>query len=53
MLYASPWLIGFCLFTFGPMIASLLLAFTDFTISSLSPNVVGFANFQHSVGTLA
>lgn len=49
VLYASPWLLGFFLFTFGPMLASLYLAFTDFTISSLSPNVVGPANFVRAL----
>jgi multiple sugar transport system permease protein len=50
VLYASPWLLGFFLFTFGPMLASLYLAFTDYTISSLSPNLVGFANFARALG---
>ena len=29
ILFASPWLIGFVLFTAGPMIASFLLSFTQ------------------------
>lgn len=49
ILWASPWLLGFFLFTAGPMVASLLLAFTDFTISSLEPNWVGLANFQRAL----
>jgi len=49
VLYASPWLLGFFLFTFGPMLASLYLSFTDFTISNLSPNMVGFANFARAL----
>jgi multiple sugar transport system permease protein len=51
VLYASPWLLGFFLFTFGPMLASLYLAFTDFTISNLSPNVVGFDNFVRALSS--
>ncbi|TAK25592.1 MAG: sugar ABC transporter permease [Chloroflexota bacterium] len=31
------------------MIASLFLAFTDFTLSDLSPNWVGFSNFQRAL----
>src|SRR5687767_12504609 len=45
VLWASPWLIGFFLFTFGPMLASLGLAFTDFTISNMEPAFVGVDNF--------
>jgi multiple sugar transport system permease protein len=51
VLFASPWLLGFFLFTFGPMVASLYLAFTDFTISNLSPNMVGFANFARALSS--
>jgi len=31
-LFASPWIIGFILFTAGPMIASAMFAFTDWNI---------------------
>ena len=30
--FISPWLIGLALFTAGPMIASLVLSFTDFDL---------------------
>ncbi|MBM4417811.1 MAG: sugar ABC transporter permease [Chloroflexi bacterium] len=49
ILWSSPWLVGFFLFTFGPMIASLYLAFTDYTISNLSPKIVGFDNFARAL----
>jgi multiple sugar transport system permease protein len=42
--FVSPWLIGFLIFTIGPMIASLYFAFTDYDMLS-SPNWVGFDNF--------
>lgn len=42
-LFASPWLAGFVLFTAGPMIASLVLAFTDYDLLS-PPTFVGLAN---------
>lgn len=44
-LFASPWIIGFVLFTAGPMLASLYLAFTEYDLLS-PPRWVGFANFQ-------
>ena len=33
-LYLSPWLIGFVVFTLGPMLASLYLSFTSYDIVS-------------------
>ncbi len=44
-LFISPWLIGFFLFTFLPMLASLYFAFTDYSILS-PPRWVGLANFE-------
>ncbi|MBV9786677.1 MAG: sugar ABC transporter permease [Chloroflexi bacterium] len=44
-LFISPWLIGFFIFTFLPIIVSLVLAFTSYDILS-SPRWVGLANFQ-------
>jgi multiple sugar transport system permease protein len=40
----SPWLIGFILFTAGPMVASLGLSLTHYDIVS-SPQFVGLANY--------
>ncbi len=42
-LFASPWIIGFVLWTLGPMIASLVIAFTEWDLIS-SPRWVGFDN---------
>jgi multiple sugar transport system permease protein len=44
-LFASPWIIGFLVFTLGPMIASGVLSFTDWDILS-APKWVGLGNFQ-------
>lgn len=44
-LFASPWIIGFILWTLGPMIASLFIAFTEWDLIG-SPNWVGLANIQ-------
>ena len=44
-LMASPWIIGFVIFTAGPMIASLWLAGTSWDLLT-PPQWVGLANFQ-------
>ncbi len=44
-LFISPWLIIFLLFTFFPMVASLLLAFTDYDLSD-SWKFIGLENFD-------
>ena len=44
-LFITPWLIGFVLFTVGPIIASLGLSFTDYDIM-LPPALVGFGNYR-------
>jgi multiple sugar transport system permease protein len=43
-IFISPWLIGFILFTLGPMIASLILSLTDYNIIS-NPRWVGLDNY--------
>lgn len=43
--FLSPWMFGFVVFTAGPMIASLILSFTDYSIIQTTHNV-GFANYQ-------
>lgn len=44
-LFLSPWIIGFVVFTAGPMVASLILSLTDYDILS-SPRFVGLANYR-------
>jgi multiple sugar transport system permease protein len=44
-LFLSPWLIGFFVFTFLPILASFVLAFTDYDIFS-APKWVGLENFS-------
>jgi len=61
-LLISPWIIGFILFTVGPMIASLVFSFADYNITS-PPTNFGFSNyiklftsdpdFWHSLGITA
>jgi multiple sugar transport system permease protein len=43
--FLSPWLIGAALLTIGPMIASLVLSFTDYDLFT-SPEFVGTANYE-------
>ena len=43
-LFISPWIIGFLVFTLGPMVASLIFSITDYSIVR-SPSFVGFSNF--------
>ncbi len=44
-LFLSPWLIGFFVFTFLPIVASFVLAFTNYDIFS-APKWVGLDNLQ-------
>ena len=44
-LFISPWLIGFLLFTVGPMLFSLYISFTRWNIVG-DPKWVGLANYQ-------
>src|SRR5688500_10282153 len=44
-LFLMPWFIGMGVFTIGPILASLYLSFTDYTLLS-PPEWVGLDNFQ-------
>lgn len=43
--FLSPWLIGAALLTIGPMIASLVLSFTDYDLFG-APEFVGLENYR-------
>lgn len=44
LLFALPAILGFCIFTIGPMVYSLILSFTDYSgVGAANP--VGFANY--------
>ena len=46
-LYISPWIVGFLLFTLAPMIASLVLSFTDFDPRAPGATTfIGLANYE-------
>ncbi len=45
LLFLSPWLVGFVIFTAGPMIWSLWLSFTDYDPLADEANFIGLANY--------
>jgi len=47
-LFVLPWIVGFVVFTAGPMLYFLYLAFTDFDVLS-PPKWVGVVNFVHAL----
>jgi multiple sugar transport system permease protein len=44
-LFASPWIIGFLVFTAGPMLSSLILSLTQYQIIR-PPEFIGLANYK-------
>ena len=44
-LFISPWILGFLIFTLGPIIASLLMSFTNWDVVT-PPSWVGAANYK-------
>jgi multiple sugar transport system permease protein len=44
-IFLLPWIIGFVVFTAGPMIASLYLSFTDYNVIR-PPELVGLDNYE-------
>lgn len=47
-LFTAPWAIGFLVFTLGPMVASLLLSFTEYNISK-PPMWVGLGQYHKAL----
>ncbi len=45
--FASPWILGFCIFTLGPMIWAAAMAFTNYDLFKW--RWIGLANFQRMV----
>ena len=46
LIYISPWIIGFLVFTVGPMIASAYLSLTDYNIVT-PPRFAGLGNYEY------
>ena len=51
LLYISPFLLGFLIFTAYPMIASFYLSFTKYNILN-PPTWIGLENYQEADGTV-
>jgi multiple sugar transport system permease protein len=47
-LFLAPWVIGFLVFTGGPMVASLVLSFTEYDVIS-APRFTGLDNYRQLV----
>ena len=45
LLFAGPWILGFLLFTLGPIAAALYYSFTEFNIIQ-TPRWIGLGNFE-------
>jgi multiple sugar transport system permease protein len=48
LLFLGPWFVGLVAITVGPIVASLVLSFTDYNLLS-SPGWVGWENYQRMV----
>ncbi len=46
LLFALPWIIGFCVFTLYPVLASLFYSFCDYSVLQ-SPVWIGTENYRH------
>jgi multiple sugar transport system permease protein len=47
-LFISPWIIGFLVFTLGPLAASFYLSFTDYNLLQ-APKFIGLANYMQLI----
>lgn len=45
LVFLAPWIVGFLVFTAGPMVASLVLSFTDYDLVN-APRPAGTANYE-------
>src|SRR5689334_16512914 len=45
-IFLLPWIIGFVVFTAGPMLATLFLSFTKYSVIK-PPTLIGLDNYQH------
>ncbi|HEX5013346.1 MAG TPA: sugar ABC transporter permease [Candidatus Limnocylindrales bacterium] len=45
LIFLSPWIIGFVIFTAGPMLASLFISFTEYNVIK-PPEFVGLDNYE-------
>ncbi|UFU04464.1 sugar ABC transporter permease [Ruania suaedae] len=46
-LFITPWILGFCIFTAGAMIWSLVLSFSRYNLATNAQTPVGLANYEN------
>jgi multiple sugar transport system permease protein len=51
LVFLSPWIIGFCLFTAGPMLLSFYYSFTHYDLLN-APRWIGLDNYRYMFGHL-
>ncbi|MDQ3937263.1 MAG: sugar ABC transporter permease, partial [Chloroflexota bacterium] len=49
LVFLTPWIIGFLVFTAGPMIWSLIISFTDYDPLRGAPSFIGLENYERMV----
>lgn len=49
LLFISPWIVGFLVFTAGAMIWSLFIAFSDYNLATGEMRPVGTTNFENLI----
>ncbi|HET6380723.1 MAG TPA: sugar ABC transporter permease [candidate division Zixibacteria bacterium] len=49
-LFLSPWIIGFVVFTAGPMLWSLWLSFTNYDVLTGTGDFIGLRNYERMLG---
>ena len=50
LMFITPWILGFLIFQFGPMLASIYFSFTDYSILK-SARWLGLENYQYMFST--
>jgi multiple sugar transport system permease protein len=48
-LFISPWIVGFCVFTLGAMIYSLVISFSNYNLASNRIRPAGFSNYANLI----
>jgi len=49
LLFISPWIVGFCVFTLGAMVYSLVISFSHYNLASNRIRPAGFSNYANLI----
>jgi multiple sugar transport system permease protein len=49
LLFISPWIVGFCVFTIGAMIYSLVISFSNYNLASNRIRPAGLSNYSNLI----